>query len=54
MDFLRIKDQLNVKEIKTLRDKLRYYEGPTSTGFRGFNSAEAKAEMMGVTANTNM
>jgi hypothetical protein len=24
-----------------LKDKLKYYEGPTSTGFKGFSSAEA-------------
>ena len=53
MDFLRIKDQMNVKEIKGMKEKLRYYEGPTSTGFRGFNSAEARG-IMGVTQNTNM
>ena len=32
---------MQAKEIKMLKDKMRYYEGPTSTGFRGFNSADA-------------
>ena len=54
IDFLRIKEQLNLKEIKQLRDKVRYYEGPTSTGFRGFNTTDANVQLMGVTQNTNI
>ena len=41
LDFLRIKDQVNTQDIRHLKDKLKYYEGPTSTGFKGFSSAEA-------------
>jgi len=56
LDFLRIKDQANTQEMRHLRDKLKYYEGPTSTGFKGFSSAEAAAQqqnlMMGMTSNT--
>jgi hypothetical protein len=27
--------------VRHLKEKLKYYEGPTSTGFKGFSSAEA-------------
>lgn len=53
LDFLRIKDQANTQEVRHLKDKLKYYEGPTSTGFKGFSSAEAAAQQqMGMTSKT--
>ena len=42
LDFMREKDQMNLMEIKQLRERLKIYEGPTTTGFKGFSTTEAQ------------
>lgn len=41
LDYMREKDSVITLEIKQLKEKLRFFEGPTSTGFKGFSTIEA-------------
>ena len=42
LDFMREKDNLSSMEIKQLKERLKFFEGPTTTGFKGFSSSEAQ------------
>ena len=41
LDFMREKDTITSKELQSLKERLRYFEGPTSTGFKGFSTYDA-------------
>jgi hypothetical protein len=45
---MRETDHFKTTEIKQLKERLKYFEGPTSTGFKGFSTTEAAN--MGATA----
>jgi len=53
LDFMREKDHVNTMEIKQLKDRVRIFEGPTSTGFKGFSTIEAQQFNMGTTQAMN-
>ena len=40
LDFMREKENLNTLEIKQLKERLKFFEGPipTSTGFKNFST----------------
>lgn len=42
LDFMREKDNLSSMEIKQLKERLKSFEGPTTTGFKGFSTSEAQ------------
>lgn len=42
LDFMREKDQMNIMEIQLLKERLKVFEGPTTTGFKNFSTAEAQ------------
>lgn len=41
LDYMRETDHFKSTEIKQLKERLKYFEGPTSTGFKGFSTTEA-------------
>jgi hypothetical protein len=41
LDYMRETDHFKTAEIKQLKERLRYFEGPTSTGFKNFSTTEA-------------
>jgi len=49
LDYMREKEHFKSSEIKQLKERLKYFEGPTTTGFKGFSTTEA----MGTTAISN-
>lgn len=53
LDFMREKDNLSLMEIKQLKERLKSFEGPTTTGFKGFSTFEAQQQAMTATQNLN-
>ena len=53
LDFMREKDQMNIMELQQLKERLKVFEGPTTTGFKNFSTTEAQQQAMGITSNTN-
>jgi hypothetical protein len=41
LDYMREKDNVTTLEMKQIKEKLRFFEGPTSTGFKEFSTIEA-------------
>lgn len=52
LDYMRETDHFKTAEIKQLKERLKYFEGPTSTGFKGFSTTEA-ANMGATTKSAN-
>ena len=44
LDFMREKDSMCSKELQSLKDRLKFFEGPTSTGFKGFSTYDAQQQ----------
>ena len=51
LDYMRETDHFKTTEIKQLKERLKNFDGPTSTGFKGFSTTDVAN--MGTTNKSN-